>query len=77
MATKKEIKKILLSHIGTVNSFVDDDGHNHFMDVVDELDTMFKNELWMLGADILRKAGVKHIKTSYAKATYSKKNSSK
>lgn len=32
-----KIKEILWKHIGTVNSFIDDNGHNRFDDCVKEL----------------------------------------
>lgn len=35
--TKDKIQEILLKHIGTVNSFIDDNGYNRFRDCVEAL----------------------------------------
>lgn len=32
-----QIRNIILGHIGSVNSFVDENGHNHFNDCVKDL----------------------------------------
>lgn len=64
---KKEIIKILKENTQSVNSFIDNDGKNHFMDVVDEIDVLLKNRIWEIASDILKSIGVKSIKTTYFK----------
>lgn len=44
---QKKVEKILLKHIGTVNSFVDDEGYNHFnescQDIAIALHTLYED----------------------------------
>jgi len=40
VSRKDVIEKILRSHIGTYDSFIDSDGHNHFEELVNDL-TLF------------------------------------
>lgn len=42
---KNGIYNICLSHINTVNSFVDDDGNNHFEPMVKELNRYIREEI--------------------------------
>lgn len=42
---KNNIYNICLSHINTVNSFVDDDGNNHFEIMVKELNKYIREEI--------------------------------
>jgi uncharacterized C2H2 Zn-finger protein len=39
---KAKIDKIIQSNIGTVNSFVDNEGHNHYYDTVNALVRLFR-----------------------------------
>lgn len=59
MLKKSDIKEILYSHLF---SFVEE---KILKEVIDDLEVLFFNELWEIGADIMKKAGVKQIKTSY------------
>ena len=43
------IKEIIEANVVTINSFVDDKGHNHLPDVVEEIQTNLKDKV----ADIL------------------------
>lgn len=53
--TKEKIYNILRSHTNTVNSFVDDAGHNHFMDCVNDIFDSFDLHSGISGSELRAK----------------------
>ena len=60
--TKEKIKKIFLKHTLTQNSFIDDNGKNHFNLIIDELLSLLKAQKTPMGVSQWREIGKKYGK---------------